>query len=335
MILTGTKGTGKTTLLKKLFSETVPGITTWAVPGKAVYLRDNLSHETVQVGIYDANLPGNENKMVLVQNGFSSFGVTKLEQYVKSEHEWISIDEIGYLETQCEDYLKALRNLFENKQVAAVVRKQNLPFLKEICNREDTFVVDMDDPFGNIGCVIMASGFGKRFGGNKLMADFDGKPLICHILDATEGIFNQRVVVTRYEDIAEICKKRGTNVILHDQPHRSDTVRLGLRALQGIDRCMFVPADQPLQKRETICSLCLASANGSDLIWRTAYEETQGAPVIFPEWAFEDLLNLPEGKGGNVVIKKYPERVHTVNVRDKYELKDVDSPEDLLELLER
>ena len=32
--------------------------------------------------------------------------------------------------------------------------------------------------FPKIGCVIMASGLGKRFGGNKLMADFQGKPLL-------------------------------------------------------------------------------------------------------------------------------------------------------------
>ena len=38
---------------------------------------------------------------------------------------------------------------------------------------------------------------------------------------------------------------------------------------------------------------------------------------------------------GTVLIKKYPEQLHTVNVRDMYELKDVDSPEDLSELLER
>ena len=32
--------------------------------------------------------------------------------------------------------------------------------------------------FPKLGCVIMASGLGKRFGGNKLMEDFHGKPMI-------------------------------------------------------------------------------------------------------------------------------------------------------------
>ena len=57
--------------------------------------------------------------------------------------------------------------------------------------------------------------------------------------------------------------------------------------------------------------------------------------MIFPKWAFSELQDLPEGKGGGAVIKKYPERLRTVSVRDMYELKDVDSPKDLSALLER
>ena len=46
-----------------------------------------------------------------------------------------------------------------------------------------------------IGCVIMASGLAKRFGSNKLLAEFDGKPLLCRAFAVTEGL--HRVVVTR------------------------------------------------------------------------------------------------------------------------------------------
>ena len=189
--------------------------------------------------------------------------------------------------------------------------------------------------FSNIGCVIMASGLGKRFGGNKLLADFHGEPLICRVLEATEGIFSQRVVVTRHPEIEELCRQKGIPVVLHDKPHRSDTVRIGLEALEGVDRCMFCPADQPLLRRETIEALARASKKESEKIWRAAYGEDQGSPVVFPAWAFSELLALPEGKGGGVIIKKYPEQVHTVQVQDPYELKDVDRSEDLSELLAR
>ena len=335
LILTGTRGSGKTTLLKALFPEPLPGLTTWAEPKRAVYLRDNLSGEKAQVGVFDETLPGPGNQMVPVQVGFTSLGVTTLEQCMESDSQWVSIDEIGYLEARCDAYQKALRMLLERRQAAAVVRKQELPFLKELCSREDAFVVDLDDPFGNIGCVIMASGLGKRFGGNKLMADFHGQPMICRILDATEGIFAQRVVVTRSEEVAALCRARGIRTVLHSLPHRSDTVRLGLEAMAGISRCMFATADQPLLRRETVASLVLASMSDTDCVWRTACQGIPGSPVIFPQWSFPELLELPEGKGGGFVAKKYPERLRLVNVRDMYELKDVDSPEDLSELLER
>ena len=322
-------------MLQALFPEKLPGLTTWAEPKQAVYLQDNLSGETVQVGAFDGSLPGPGNQMVLQQDGFTSLGVPTLMKCMESDSQWITIDEIGYLEAQCVPYHETLRKLLEKKQAAMVIRKQSLPFLEELCSREDAFVVDLDDPFGNIGCVIMASGLGKRFGGNKLMADFHGQPLICRILDATEGIFSQRVVVTRHTEVARLCESRGIQTVLHDLLHRSDTVRLGLEAMPGIDRCMFVPADQPLLRKKTIAALGLASANDSDAIWRTVCEEIPGSPVIFPQWTFPELLNLPEGKGGGFVAKKYPERLRTVNVRDMYELKDVDSPQDLSELLER
>lgn len=289
----------------------------------------------MQVGAFDGTLPGPENQMALIRDGFATLGVLALQRCGKSHSQWITIDEIGYLEAQCEPYHEALRELLEKKRVAAVVRKQDLPFLAELCNREDVFAVDLDDPFGNTGCVIMASGLGKRFGGNKLMADFHGKPMICRILDATEGIFAQRVVVTRSEEVSVLCQKRGVRVVLHGLPHRSDTVRLGLEAMPGIDRCMFVTADQPLLQKETISALALASANDPDSIWRTICDGIPGSPVIFPKWTFPELQKLPEGKGGGVIIKKYPERLRAVSIRDMYELKDVDCPEDLSKLLER
>ena len=335
LILTGTRGSGKTTLLKQLFPQTPPGLTTWAEPKRAVYLRENRSGETVQVGVFDGTLPGPGNQMVLLQDGFITLGTAALTRAMESDSPWVSIDEIGYLEALCSPYHEAVRKLLEQKQVAAVIRKQSLPFLEELCSREDAFVVDLDDPFGNIGCVFMASGLGKRFGGNKLMADFHGRPMICRILDATEGIFAQRVVVTRSEEVAALCRERGIQTVLHSLPHRSDTVQLGMEAMPGITRCMFATSDQPLLGKETVAALALVSKNDPNSIWRTSCEGSHGSPVVFPHWSFPELLDLPEGKGGGFVAKKYPERLRTVNVRDRYELKDVDSPEDLEELLEQ
>ena len=186
--------------------------------------------------------------------------------------------------------------------------------------------------FPSLGCVIMASGLGKRFGGNKLMADFHGKPMIQRALDATEGLFSCRVVVTRHESVAALCREQNVDVVLHDLPFRNDTVRLGLEALGEMDGCMFLPGDQPLLRRETVQMLLQHGKENPGQIIRPIHEDTQGSPVLFPAWAFPELRNLPEGKGGGYVIKTHPERVHCVSVTNPFELADADTPE-MLETL--
>ena len=183
--------------------------------------------------------------------------------------------------------------------------------------------------FPKTGCVIMASGLGKRFGGNKLMADFHGKPMIQRALDATEGLFTRRVVVTRHESVAELCREQHVEVVLHDLPSRNDTVRLGLEALGDPDCCLFLPGDQPLLRRESVALLLQNWKESPNCILRLAYEDTDGSPVLFPSWAFPELKSLPEGKGGGYVIKNHPHDVLRVFTANPFELADADTPESL------
>lgn len=334
LLITGSRGSGKTTLLSTLFEKTLPGITTFAIPKKSVFLKDNSTSKTEKIALFDDTIAGKENKMSLCSDSFRTFGVSILQKSLASDEPWISIDEIGYLECSCSEYLDAIRRIMNQKHLVAVIRKQELPFLQELISRNDVFLIDLDQPYGNPGCVIMASGLGKRFGQNKLMADFHGMPIIDSILSVTEPFFSKRIIVTRHDDVAEYCKNKPIDVLLHDQPFRSDTVRLGLQALgSGIEYCAFFQGDQPLVRPETVASLLLAAANVPDFIWRTAWKEHSGSPVLFPKWTFPELLDLPQGKGGNYLTKKYPEQVHTVQVRDANELRDIDTPKDLSELL--
>lgn len=184
-----------------------------------------------------------------------------------------------------------------------------------------------------IGLVIMASGLGKRFGGNKLVADMNGKPLISWIIDATEGLFDRRVVVTRSAEVEALCKSRGIDCIKHNQPNRNDTVSLGLSSLANdVDYCFFVPGDQPLIKRQSVEKLILEAKSNCERIVRLGYGDVVGAPVGFPRALFNELLNLPEGKGGNYVVSKNTALVNIVKAEFEYELRDVDTTADLKEL---
>ena len=111
-----------------------------------------------------------------------------------------------------------------------------------------------------IGCVIMASGLARRFGSNKLLADFGGRPLLCRALDATDTPqLACRIVVTRSAEVETLCQTLGVACLRHALPGRNDTVRLGLEALltlqPGLAGCIFLPGDQPLLRRETVEAL--------------------------------------------------------------------------------
>lgn len=109
------------------------------------------------------------------------------------------------------------------------------------------------------GCIVMASGVGARFGGNKLMAELCDVPLVGHVVRATDGLFNRRVVVTCHADVAALCETLGAQVILHDEPCRNDTVRLGMEAMDGCDSVTFVQGDQPLIRPASIAALLRAA----------------------------------------------------------------------------
>lgn len=189
-----------------------------------------------------------------------------------------------------------------------------------------------------IGCVIMASGMARRFGSNKLLHDFLGEPLMVRILRSMkEAKIDYPVVVTRHPEVAEICRQENIPAIVHDLPKRSDTVRLGMEYLLGhfpqVEGIMFAASDQPCLKPESISKLCSAFTADPEKICRLSFAGEAGNPVLFPRSTFQELLNLPEGKGGGAVIKMHPELVQLVEASSGRELIDVDTPEILEQLL--
>ena len=185
----------------------------------------------------------------------------------------------------------------------------------------------------------MASGLAKRFGSNKLLAEFDGKPLLCRAFIVTEGL--HRVVVTRSTEVQALCEECGIPVLHHALPFRSDTVRLGLEYLlprfPAMSGCVFLPGDQPLLTRKTLDGMAAAfcaQPEKRSRIFRLCEPQsgTPGSPVLFGADYFEELRSLPEGRGGGAVAKRHAEKGTRFPVRHSAELRDADPPAVLAEL---
>jgi len=355
LILTGSRGIGKSTLLAAILGSLhiAPSITSGFDATRTVVLTDHLTKASAVIGRPCTDAFGCK-RMQPVSEGFRDFGVAAIERLLASDLEYVSVDEIGFLETGFSEYCDALRRLFTQKRVLAVVRKQELPFLTELCNRPDALVIDLDHPFDDSGFVIMASGLAKRFGSNKLLTSFKSQPLYRRVLELTGSLMEpavsndnasiptgiSRVVVTRHQPIAEYCREHDIPVVLHDLPFRSDTVRLGVKALMEPSpdskksrplpkRILFLQSDQPLLRKETLEALLLCSVSEPERIVRPCFGSREGAPICFPHWALDALCALPEGKGGGFLAKQHPEAVQTVPVAFEHELTDIDTSEDL------
>lgn len=149
IVITGDRGSGKTTLLnevrdKLMSTDCTPGLVTWAEPGKGVFMRGLGCVESVAVGEFDPNIKAKENRMKPVPDGFELKGVLILDNLINSDSEWVTIDEIGYLERTSPTYLKKIDELFDRKRVMAVVRKQEINHINAIIVRDDAFTIDLD-----------------------------------------------------------------------------------------------------------------------------------------------------------------------------------------------
>lgn len=180
-----------------------------------------------------------------------------------------------------------------------------------------------------VGCLIMASGMSKRFGKNKLLAEYEGKTFVQRILDTTGQLsFQKRVVLTRSKEVEAICKEQGIEVLYHELTERREAIRLGIQTMKEMNACIFCPCDQPLLESTSIQKLVEGFQKQKRGMFRLSFEGQPGTPILFGREYFEELAHLPEKCGGSYLVKKYPDQVTAVEVGKEEELYDIDTQED-------
>ena len=192
------------------------------------------------------------------------------------------------------------------------------------------------DSNDRIAAVLMASGFGRRYGGNKLLAPVHGKPLYRNSLDNMRKALGDEniIVVTQYEEIQRDVSEQGISVVMNREAQEgiAASIRLGTgKALErGADAVMFFAADMPYLPAEEI-RLFAAQFLGSGktcgcMEYGSEHISTNPGAFRLKESA-EKLLHLSGDRGAMRIMKQEPWNIYYYQIAPQYAM-DIDQPVD-------
>ena len=188
--------------------------------------------------------------------------------------------------------------------------------------------------------IVLAAGAGSRFGGGKLVARLDGRPLLDHVLGAIAecGLAGTIVVIgPGSSDLAAIAVAREAQVIVNPAPGDglSSSVRVGLGAIEAmdLDGALVVLGDQPRTSAATVRALLGAEVPAGRLIVVPRYRGGGGAnPALLLRTAWPLAARLEGDRGFGPLIQEHPELVLEVDLPG--DNPDVDTRTDLAAIAE-
>ena len=182
-----------------------------------------------------------------------------------------------------------------------------------------------------IGCLIMAAGNASRFGENKLTASFAGKSLFSLALAAIPAdTFARVTVVSQYPALLQEAEQAGFRAIRNDRPDDgiSRTIRLGTEAMADCAGILYMVADQPLLRQETVLRIVQDWRQHPGCIVGAAHNGHRGNPCLFPARFFPELCALEGDRGGSSVIRRHEDALRLVEAAEP-ELSDCDTKQAL------
>lgn len=180
--------------------------------------------------------------------------------------------------------------------------------------------------------IILAGGFSKRTGINKLSLLFKGIPLIHHVIDVFLPYTDKIIVVSGHyhEELVSLLRKYDRVEIVRNLDYPKGMFSSVLKGVAQTDDDFFItPGDYPLISSKTIEQLLSSNA----LIAVPVFNGRRGHPILIRKQLKEELLKEPIESN----LKVFRDRHHPVSieVEDEGILIDVDTLSDYNDLTER
>lgn len=166
------------------------------------------------------------------------------------------------------------------------------------------------EPAGTVGGVLLAAGRGTRFeGGNKLLAEIDGTPVVRRAARTlVKSSLDEVVVVVGHDATAvtEAVDPLNVDVAHNDEYERgqSTSMHSGVERARerDWDAIVFGLGDMPTVDPGSVNPLIRAHAAGQGTILAAAAGGERGNPVLFDASTYEDLLAVEGDTGGRPVM---------------------------------
>jgi molybdenum cofactor cytidylyltransferase len=187
-----------------------------------------------------------------------------------------------------------------------------------------------------IAAVVLAAGFARRMGRQKLLLSLHGKAVVRWSVETVLPHVGDVVVVTGQDDAAVREALAGLSVRFAVNPRPQDgqgsSIAIGVTALKPwTAAALVVLGDQPRLPASVIPALIEARTRSGKAIVTPVYEGTPGTPVLFGSDVFPELVALTGDAGARGVVAARIDRVEAVAVESPMPL-DVDTPEDFARL---
>jgi molybdenum cofactor cytidylyltransferase len=184
--------------------------------------------------------------------------------------------------------------------------------------------------------LILAAGEGRRFGGDKLAAPLDGRPLLQHVVDAAVAAHLTPILAV-ISAVERAIDWRGVRPVRNPDPRRgiSSSLRLGLDELgadSGVTRAVVLLGDQPRVSPLTIERLLREPAGRPIVVPRYA-DGRPGNPVLVYRAAWPLAAALAGDRGMSQLFAARADLVRYVEIAG--DNPDVDTPADLAALAQR
>ena len=180
--------------------------------------------------------------------------------------------------------------------------------------------------------IILASGFSRRMGKEKLLLKVNGIPMVERVIMAAQSShLDELILIYQRDDIRELAKERVTKMVYnqHADEGQSAAVKLGIQSSHpDTDGFMFLVGDQPYLDPATINKLIALFKKDQTRIVVPIYNGDMGNPVIFPTTAKKDLLLLRGDCGGKRLIEKLKDIVKRVEIEKSIVGMHIDTEEE-------